>query len=120
MPLHLNVTFLTHRNMQRYIEKYAVTSIVTLNCNGKDHLRYRYYRYRMLNNKALQVPWQFLVTRDRDRYSILKALQALQIKYRITPNVIFNVTLTVTLTVSLTVSLTVTLAFTFTVTFTTT
>ncbi len=25
MPLHLNVTFLTHRNMQRYIEKYAVT-----------------------------------------------------------------------------------------------
>ncbi len=35
MPLHLNVTFLTHRNMQRYIEKYAVTSIVTLNCSGK-------------------------------------------------------------------------------------
>ncbi len=74
MPLHLNVTFLTHRNMQRYIEKYAVTSIVKLNCNGKDHrytYRYRYYRYRMLNNKALQGPWQFLVTRYRDRYSIL-------------------------------------------------
>jgi hypothetical protein len=69
MPLHLNVTFLTHRNMQRYIEKYAVTSIVTLNCTGKDH-RYT-YRYRMLKNKALQGPWQFLVTRDRDRYSIL-------------------------------------------------
>ena len=59
MPLHLNVTFLTHRDMQRYIEKYAVTSIVTLNCNGKDHryiyryryYRYRYYRYRMLKNK---------------------------------------------------------------------
>ena len=34
-PLHLNVTLFTHRNMQRYIEKYAVTSIVTLNCNGK-------------------------------------------------------------------------------------
>ena len=37
--------------MQRYIEKYAVTSIVTLNCNGKDHrytYRYRYYRYRLL------------------------------------------------------------------------
>jgi hypothetical protein len=50
MPLHLNVTFLTHRDMQRYIEKYAVTSIVTLNCNGKDNrytYRYRYYRYRM-------------------------------------------------------------------------
>jgi hypothetical protein len=59
MPLHLNVTFLTHRTMQRYIEKYAVTSIVTLNCNGKDHRytnRYRYYRYRILNNKALQSP----------------------------------------------------------------
>jgi hypothetical protein len=57
MPLHLNVTFLTHRNMQRYIEKYAVTSIVALNFNGKDHRytnRYRYYRYRMLKNKALQ------------------------------------------------------------------
>ena len=74
MPLHLNVTLFTHRNMQRYIEKYAVTSIVTLNRNGKDHrytYRYRYYRYRMLKNKALQGPWQFLVTRDRDRYSIL-------------------------------------------------
>jgi hypothetical protein len=38
--------------MQRYIEKYAVTSIVTLNCNRKDHrytYRYRFYRYRMLN-----------------------------------------------------------------------
>ncbi len=74
MPLHLNVTFLTHRNMQRYIEKYAVTSIATLNCNGKDHrytCRYRYYRYPILKNKALEGPWQFLVTRDRDRYSIL-------------------------------------------------
>ena len=39
MPLHLDVTFLTHRNMQRHIEKYADTSIVTLNCNGKDLLR---------------------------------------------------------------------------------
>ena len=28
MPLHLNVTFLTHRNMQRYIEKYAVVTTV--------------------------------------------------------------------------------------------
>ena len=68
------MTLFTHRDMQRYIEKYAVTSIVTLNCNGKDHryiYRYRYYRYRMLKNKALQGPWQFLVTRDRDRYSIL-------------------------------------------------
>ena len=74
MPLHLNVTFLTHRTMQRYIEKYAVTSIVTLNCNGKDHHytnRYRYYRYRILKNKALQRPWQFIVTRDRDRCRIL-------------------------------------------------
>ena len=74
MPLHLNVTFLTHRTMQRYIEKYAVTSIVTLNCNGKDHRytnRYRYYRYRILKNKALQRPWQFIVTRDRDRCRIL-------------------------------------------------
>ena len=35
IPLHLNVTLFTHRDMQRYIEKYAVTSIVTLNCNGK-------------------------------------------------------------------------------------
>ncbi len=26
---------LTHRTMQRYIEKYAVISIVTLNCNGE-------------------------------------------------------------------------------------
>jgi hypothetical protein len=55
MPLHLNVTFLTHRTMQRYIEKYAVTSIVTLNCNGKDHRytnRYRYYRYRILKKKS--------------------------------------------------------------------
>ena len=45
--------------MQRYIEKYAVTSNVTLNCNGEDHrytYRYRYYRYRMLKNKALQGP----------------------------------------------------------------
>ena len=59
MPLLLNVTFLTHRDMQRYIEKYAVTSIVTLNCNGKDHRYiycYRYYRYRTLKNKALQEP----------------------------------------------------------------
>ena len=74
MPLHLNVTFLTHRSLQRYIEKYAVTSNVTSNCNGKDHrytYRYSYYRYRMLKNKALQGPWQFLVTRDRDRYNIL-------------------------------------------------
>ena len=66
--------FFARRCMQRYIEKYAVTSIVTLNCNGKDHgyiYRYRFYRYRMLKNKALQGPWQFLVTRDRDRYSIL-------------------------------------------------
>ena len=48
--------------MQRYIEKYAVTSIVTLNCNGKDHryiYRYRYYRYRTLKNKALQASLQF-------------------------------------------------------------
>ena len=47
--------------MQRYIEKYAVTSIVTLNCNGKDHryiYRYRYYRYRTLKNKALRAPLQ--------------------------------------------------------------
>ncbi len=74
MPLHLNVMFLTHRTMQRYIEKYPVTSIVTLNFNSKDHLytnRYCYYRYRILKNKALQGPWQFLVTRGRDRYSIL-------------------------------------------------
>jgi hypothetical protein len=54
MPFHLNVAFLTHRTMQRYI-----TSIVALNCNGKDHRytnRYRYYRYRILKNKALQRP----------------------------------------------------------------
>ena len=73
-PLHLNVTFLTHRNMKRYIGKYAVTSIGTSNCNGKDHryiYRYRYYRYRMLKNKALQWPLQFLSTSDRDLYSIL-------------------------------------------------
>ena len=47
MPLHLNVTLSTRRNMQRYIEKYAVASIVTLNYTGKDY-RYRYYRYRTL------------------------------------------------------------------------
>ena len=61
IPLHLNVTLFTHRDMQRYIEKYAVTSIVTLNCNGKDHrytYRYRYYRYRTLKNKALRAPLQ--------------------------------------------------------------
>ena len=37
----------------------TVTSIVTLNCNGKyDRYTYcyRYYRYRMLKNKALQGP----------------------------------------------------------------
>jgi hypothetical protein len=47
--------------MQRYIEKYAVTSIVTLNSNGKydRHTnRYRYYRYRILN-EALRVPLNF-------------------------------------------------------------
>ena len=38
------VMFFTHRDMQRYIENNAVTSIVTLNCNSK---------YRMLKNKAL-------------------------------------------------------------------
>ena len=38
IPLHLNVTLFTHRDAffyPRYIEKYAVTSIVTLNFNGK-------------------------------------------------------------------------------------
>jgi hypothetical protein len=33
--VHLNVTFFTHCEMQRYIEKYALKSIVTLNCNEK-------------------------------------------------------------------------------------
>ncbi len=32
-PVHLNMTFFTHRDIQRYIEKYAVTPIVTLNSN---------------------------------------------------------------------------------------
>ena len=35
IPVLLKVKFFAHRCMQRYIEKYAVTSIVTLNCNGK-------------------------------------------------------------------------------------
>ena len=61
IPLHLNVKFLTHHDMQHYIEKYTVTSIVALNCKGKDHrytYRYRYYRYRKLKNKALRAPLQ--------------------------------------------------------------
>ena len=61
MPLHLNVKFLTHRDMQRYIEKYAVTSIVTLKSNGKDHrytYLYRYYRYCTIKNKVLRAPLQ--------------------------------------------------------------
>ena len=61
IPLHLNVTFFTHRDMQRYIEKFAIRSIVALNCNGKDH-RYtyqdRYYRYRTLKNIALRATLQ--------------------------------------------------------------
>ena len=59
IPLHLNVTLFTHRDMQRYIEKYAVTSIVTLNCIRKYYrytYSYRYYRYRTLKNKALRAP----------------------------------------------------------------
>ena len=65
------MTVFTYRDMQRYIENYAVTSIVTLNCNGKYTYHYRYYRYRTLKNKALRAPLQGLVTRDRDRYSIV-------------------------------------------------
>ena len=51
------MTFFTHRDMQRYIEKYAVTSIVTLNWNGKyDRYtnRYRYYRYHTIKKKAFR------------------------------------------------------------------
>ena len=35
IPVLLKVTFFVHRCMQRYIEKYTVTSIVTLNSHGK-------------------------------------------------------------------------------------
>ena len=53
--------FLTHRDMQRYIEKYAVTPIVTLICNGKYGCYtygYRYYRYRTLKNIELRATLQ--------------------------------------------------------------
>ena len=49
--------------MPNYIEKYAVTSIVTLDCNGKDNRythRYRYYHYRTIENNALRASLQFL------------------------------------------------------------
>ena len=55
IPVLLKVTFFAHRCMQRYLEKYAVTSIVTLICKGKfDRYtdRYRYYHYRTLKNNA--------------------------------------------------------------------
>ena len=35
LQIHLKVTFFTHRWIQNYIEKYAVSSIVILDCNGK-------------------------------------------------------------------------------------
>ena len=73
--------------MQRYIEKYAVTSIVTLNCNGKfdRHTdRYRYFHYRTIKNNALRAMLQFwsrvtgIVTvfykRHRHRYKLCDAL----------------------------------------------
>ena len=47
--------------MQRYIEKYTVTSNVTLDSNGKydrHHNRYRYYHYRTIKNNALRAPLQ--------------------------------------------------------------
>jgi hypothetical protein len=56
---NLNVTFFTHHDMQRYIEKYAVT----LNNTSS----YRYYRYcipQKINRKLVA----FLVTREQDRY----------------------------------------------------
>jgi hypothetical protein len=57
IPLNLNVTFFIHRDQPRYIEKYAVISIVTINCTGKydnDTDRYRFYRYRSQKNKTLR------------------------------------------------------------------
>ena len=65
IPIHSKVTFFTHRCRQRFIAKYAVTSIVTLNCNVKhdrDTYRYRYYRYRTLKNKASAFTITFTVT----------------------------------------------------------
>ena len=62
IPVLLKVTFFTHRCMQRYIEKYTVTSIVTLDCNGKydRHMNcYSYYRHRTLKNNASRAPLQF-------------------------------------------------------------
>ncbi len=48
LPLHLNVMFLTHRYMQRYIEKYAVTPIVRLMTT----VRVRVMRYIICNDAS--------------------------------------------------------------------
>ena len=56
--LLLKVTFFAHRCKQRYIEKYAVTSIVTLDCNGKfdRHTnRYRYYYYVIIYRAVMEI-----------------------------------------------------------------
>ena len=55
------MTFFAHRCMQRYIEKYAVASNVTLDSNGKydRHTnRYHYNHYRTIKNNALREPLQ--------------------------------------------------------------
>ena len=64
MPLLLvlNAT-ITHRCMQRYIDKYAVKSIDTLNCNGKKPIFTRTVTVititTSLKNKALRTSLQF-------------------------------------------------------------
>ena len=63
IPVLLEVTFFAYRCMQRYIEKYTITSIVPFESNRKnDHHsdRYHYYSYRTLKNNALRAPLQFL------------------------------------------------------------
>ena len=60
-----NVTFFAHRCIQRYIEKYAVTSIVTINYNAKFDChtnRHSYYHYRTLNNNASPESLQFFLS----------------------------------------------------------
>ena len=56
--------------MQRYIEKYAVTSIVTLNCNGKYTVTPGVTFIIVPPAKKYSVTGivTFLVTRDRVRY----------------------------------------------------
>ena len=53
--------------MQRHIERYAVTSIVKLDCNGKDHLpllllHQHTNRSRTLNNNATRASLQYFIS----------------------------------------------------------